>query len=233
MVRPSTAFAGSDKNEGSNFQLPKLTFSKLKELQAENQGMPDHPPEIPARPGLPPEKRGLMSSSMYWTQKQLSVSERSAKNKFLSMKPAQIGLLAMAIVLTGCETTDVAGSGSSASVMIAGHTDEEIRQTTVQVFGWNKYNRLDNLSFEKEGSSWDTTTYGSMNAKLVWIKMRARVTTQSGGFIVLSCDVYVVENHGDGFMQTERKLPFGKRDECKKILDQIKLRLSLPQPQAP
>jgi hypothetical protein len=163
---------------------------------------------------------------------------RSVIRKLLTLQATRAGLLALIFILDGCATTDVAGDGSSASVLISGHPEEEIRDTTIQVFGWNnyrrvnEYNRVNELNFEKVGSRWDMVTYGSMSAKPVWIKMATTITPQADGYLVLSCDVYVIEDHGDKFLQTERRITVGKCDECKKILDQIKQRISLVQSQA-
>ncbi len=143
---------------------------------------------------------------------------------------AQLALLSLVCALAGCATTDTGHDGSLASAIILGHTTDEIRQTTIEVFEWNGYKRVSNLTFEKEGTKWDTMKYGSMGGIPVWIKICVRLATKAEGLNVLGCDAYVVEDHNAGFMETERRLDFAKRDECKKILDQIKRRLSLPPP---
>ena len=143
---------------------------------------------------------------------------------------ASLALLALTLAVAGCKSADTAGVGSLASVVITGHTAEEVRQTTVEVFGWNDYTQVSDLTFEKKGTRQDLVTYGSWGADSVWIKMRVHLTTKSELRQILGCDVYILEKHGDGFMGSERKLLFAKGDECKKILDQIKQRLSLADP---
>jgi hypothetical protein len=144
----------------------------------------------------------------------------------------RLGLLVLVCALVGCKTTDTAGNGSLASVVINGSTAEEVRQTTIAVFGWNGYSQVSDLTFERKGTKWEKLTYGSLGAEEVWIQIRVQLATKAELWQVLSCDVYVVENRGDSIMESERKLQFAKADECKKILDQIKRRLSLPKPNA-
>jgi hypothetical protein len=143
-------------------------------------------------------------------------------------KTEWLGLLALICILAGCKTTDAAGDGSAASVVIYGHTAEEVRQTTTEVFGWNGYTQVADLTFEKQGTKWDKVTYGGWGVDTVWFKMRVRLTSKAENSQVLGCDVFLVEKNSDDFMNSERKLEFAKADECKKILDQIKQRLTQP-----
>ena len=132
--------------------------------------------------------------------------------------------------LAGCKTTDEAKQGYLASVVITGHSEEVIRRTTTEVFEWNGYKHLTNLAFEKQGTKWDTAKYGGLSGNPVWVKMRVTINRQAEINFVVGCDAYVVEDRDVIFMEEERKLQFGKRDDCKKILNQIKQRLSLPAP---
>lgn len=150
-------------------------------------------------------------------------------NRFI-LGTGWLGLVLLAGVLAGCKTNDTAHTGNQASVIITGHTKEEIQQTTIAVFKSDGYTQVADLVFEKEGSKWDTVTYGSLGSKSVWIKIRVSLTSKGEGRNALGCDVYAVDNHGEGFMESERKLAFAKGDECKEILDQIKQRLSLSPP---
>ncbi len=149
------------------------------------------------------------------------------------MKPTlmaivRVALLALAFVVAGCKTTDTAHDGSLASVVINGHTADEVRQTTIEVFGWNGYKQASDLTFEKKGTQWDRMAYGSWLADSVWIKIRVQITSRGEFSQVLGCDAYIVEDRNEGVMEDERKLKFMRADECKKILDQIQRRLSLP-----
>jgi hypothetical protein len=141
---------------------------------------------------------------------------------------ARLALLALACAIAGCKTADTAHDGSLASVVINGHTAAEVRQTTIEVFGWNGYKQGPDLTFEKKGTKWDVVNYGGWIADSVWIKVRVQITSRGELWQVLGCDAYIVENRGEGFLQDERKLKYSKADECKKILDQIQRRLALP-----
>jgi hypothetical protein len=141
---------------------------------------------------------------------------------------ARLALLALACTFAGCKTADTAHDGSLASVVINGHTAAEVRQTTIEVFGWNGYKQGPDLTFEKKGTKWDVATYGSWISDSLWIKVRVQITSRGELWQVLGCDAYIVENRGEGFLQDERKLKYMRADECKKILDQIQRRLALP-----
>jgi hypothetical protein len=144
------------------------------------------------------------------------------------IQTARLGLLLLCFAVSGCKSTDAAKQGSQEAVVIKDHTEEEVRRTTIEVFGLNGYRQSDGLNFEKQGTKWDTVKYGGLGGTPVWIKMSAKLTKQAEGYVILGCDTYVIEDRDDPLMREERKLPFGKRSDCKKILDQIKQRLSLP-----
>lgn len=148
-------------------------------------------------------------------------------NQFI-LATRQIALLALLFVLAGCKTTDVAEDGSLASIFISGHAEEEIQRVTIEVFKWNGFDQLADLTFEKQGTRNDTLMFGGLDSGPVWIKIRVHVKPRGGDRYVLGCDAYAVQNHGDPFIETETRLKFSKADECKDILDQIKTRLSLP-----
>ena len=137
-------------------------------------------------------------------------------------------LLAGVAGLTGCKSTDSADSGNMASVNISGHTDAEIKQAAAKVFLWNGYQQVNPLTFEKQGTSWDKMAYGGWSSNPVWIRMRINVTPGEAGQTILACDAYAVVDRGEGSMEEEKKLFTSYRSECKKILDQTKVRLDSP-----
>jgi hypothetical protein len=141
-----------------------------------------------------------------------------------------LGLLISGLALTGCKSTDTADQGNQASVIIAGHTEAEVLKTTIEVMQWDGYKHTSDLTFEKEGSKWDTRKYGGLMGDAVWIKMKFTLTANSDRYILLGCDAYVIEDRNSVLTETEREIRYGKRSECKKILDQINQRLSLPAP---
>ena len=137
-------------------------------------------------------------------------------------------LLAGIAGLTGCKSTDSADSGNMASVNISGHTDAEIKQAAAKVFLWEGYQQVNPLTFEKQGTSWDKMAYGGWSGNPVWIRMRINVAPAEAGQSILACDAYVVIDRGEGSMEEEKKLFTSYRSECKKILDQTKVRLDSP-----
>jgi hypothetical protein len=137
-------------------------------------------------------------------------------------------LLAAVAGLTGCQSTDSADSGNMASVNISGHTDAEIKQAAAKVFLWDGYQQVNPLTFEKQGTSWDKMAYGGWSSNPVWIRMRINVTAGEAGQSILACDAYAVVDRGEGSMEEEKKLFTSYRSECKKILDQTRVRLDSP-----
>ena len=134
-------------------------------------------------------------------------------------------LLAGAACLTGCQTTDQAGSGDMASVEISGHTETEIRQATAKAFLANGYQQADAQTFEKQGSHWDTAAYSGWSSDAVWIKVKTSITATETGRYVLACNAYLVTDRNQATMEEEKKLSVSHRSECKKILDQAKAAL--------
>ena len=137
-------------------------------------------------------------------------------------------LLAGVAGLTGCKSTDSADSGNMASVNLYGHTDAEIKQAAAKVFLWNGYQQVNPLTFEKQGNSWDKMAYGGWSSNPVWIRMRINITPGEAGQTILACDAYAVVDRGEGSMEEEKKLFTSYRSECKKMLDQTKVRLDSP-----
>jgi hypothetical protein len=58
--------------------------------------------------------------------------------------------------------------------------------------------------------------------------MRINVTAGEAGQSILACDAYAVVDRGEGSMEEEKKLFTSYRSECKKILDQTRVRLDSP-----
>lgn len=134
--------------------------------------------------------------------------------------------------LTGCQTTDQADSGHMASVEISGHPQAEIQKATETAFRANGYRKVGSLTFEKQGSGWETVNYGGWSGSAAWIRMRAQIVYVETGKYALGCNAYVVEGHGEIGTEVERKFLFAKRKECKKILDEAKAALEGATPPA-
>lgn len=137
-------------------------------------------------------------------------------------------LLALLGVVAGCKTTDLAKDGSLASIVISGHSEDEIRQATIEVFKANGFNQTTGLTFDKPGTKNDTLMFGGLDSTRVWIRMRVHVSDQGKGRYALGCDAYAVQNHGDILVETESRLRFAKGEECLDLLNQINQQLSSP-----
>ena len=137
-------------------------------------------------------------------------------------------LLVGATCLAGCQTTDQADSGDMASVEISGQTEAQIQRTLAAVFLANNYQQVDRLTFEKQGTHWDSLAYGGWSSIPVWIRMRIHITPAGPGRTLLTCDAFAVVDRNETTMEEEKKLSVAYRSECKKILDQTKARLAAP-----
>jgi hypothetical protein len=137
-------------------------------------------------------------------------------------------LVAGAVGLSGCQTADQAETGGLASVAIPGHSVAKIQQATVAVFLLNGYQQSAPLTFDKQGTGWDTAAYGDWSKVAVWIRVRVHIASPKTDDCSLSCNAYAVTDRNQASMEQERKLSHAKRSECKKILDQIKARLNAP-----
>ncbi|MGC9943479.1 MAG: hypothetical protein ABSE48_16755 [Verrucomicrobiota bacterium] len=135
--------------------------------------------------------------------------------------------LVAVLFLGGCQTnTDQANSGQMASVEISGHSEVEILRAMKAVFQANGYEHMDDLTFDKKGSAWDTAAYGGWDTGGVWIRLKASVDKGPVGNYVIGCDAYRVVSHNQGVMEEEEKTPHTNRAECKRILDEIQARLA-------
>jgi hypothetical protein len=144
-------------------------------------------------------------------------------------------LLAMFGVLAGCKSTDLAKDGSLASIVINGYSKAEIQQAAVDVFKSDHFYQVDDSTFEKKGSANDTFMFGGLDMEQVWIRVRMHIAPGGKDRHVLGCDAYVVQNHGDRFIETETRFKYSKGEECLNILNQIQQQLVQPaqnQPEA-
>lgn len=139
---------------------------------------------------------------------------------------ATLGLLA------GCKSADLAKDGSLASIVISGYSEEEIKQTTIDVFKSNNFYQIQHdLNFEKKGTANDTFMFGGLDLEQVWIRVRVHVTPSGKDRYVLGCDAYAVQDHGDKFIETETRFKHSKGDECMAILNQVRQQLAHPAPE--
>jgi hypothetical protein len=141
-------------------------------------------------------------------------------------------MLAGGSFLSGCRTADEARSGHMASVEISGHTAAEIRHMTIKVFLAEGYVQANGLGFEKKASVWDMTAYGGWSGD-VWLRLRAGIHPLEADRYILNCDAYLVQDRNQAAMEMEQKNRYANRSDCKKILDEIKAKLDVPEASNP
>ena len=139
-------------------------------------------------------------------------------------------LLTMALMLAGCHTPDPdrASTGQMASLEIPGHSEAEILRAVKDTLVDNGYEHMEGLTFDKRGSGMDTALYGGWDSGGVWIRLKLTVepAASGNGNYVIGCDAYRVIAHNQGVMEEEKKTRHSNRDECDKMLQAIKARLS-------
>lgn len=128
--------------------------------------------------------------------------------------------------LCGCSSLSQPASASFASVVIAGATEEEIREETVRVFtaeGWKDGHGADGeLVFEREGSKFDHLAYGSPVLDLpVLNRVRAGVVPLADGTHRLQCQAYIVRDRGGLNMDDEIRLRKPRAGPYQTLLDKV------------
>ena len=137
-----------------------------------------------------------------------------------------IFVAASSIALIGCKTLNQPASASFASVLIQGHTAEQIRAASVVVFQQDGYTVVDGrrpeMVFEKEGSRWDQIAYGSwVNEASVWLRVKVSMVPLSADTFRLQCQAYKVRNKGDPLAEDQVRIGNGHRQPYQALLDEV------------
>jgi hypothetical protein len=132
------------------------------------------------------------------------------------------------LFLTGCQSSKAPGSSSTAAVLISGSNASAIREATLAVFEMNDYTALrsdeSELVFEREGTKWDSTMYGTWGGGKLWMKVEVKIQPY-GNDHLLRCDVFAVRNHGDSFFSETVKIRPLNAGPYKKMLEEVKARV--------
>lgn len=119
--------------------------------------------------------------------------------------------LALGGAFSGCRTLEGPSSASFASVVIRGHSEEEISAAAAKVFGEDGYTGAPaaggSMVFEKEASRARTlaragaidTYYGARTIN----RVRAELVPLADGAFRLQCQAYTVSGTGDPFFDDE------------------------------
>jgi hypothetical protein len=139
---------------------------------------------------------------------------------------AAAALLGLAGLLAGCTSlTQPAGAGF-ASVVIANGTEAQVIEETVRVFtaaGWRAdLGPDDEMTFEREGSTWDHVAYGSnIRDTPVLNRVRARAVPLADGTVRLQCQAYIVRDGGGRNMEDEIRLHLPRSGPYQQLLDKV------------
>ena len=150
--------------------------------------------------------------------------------KYLPSVTATLLLGLIAVTLTGCSSMEKPGSGAFASVVISGHTTEQIRAAALLEFEQDGYIPADikspQMVFEKEGSRWDQVAYGGWMTKNVWIRVRVWLVPAANDMQRLQCQAYRVRDKGEPLESDPAALRHGQNKPYQALLDRIAARLA-------
>ena len=146
------------------------------------------------------------------------------------LRPFVAGLLALgALSLVGCQSAKQSGSMSHASVQVKGHSMEDIRQTTTDVFREAGYSLVatsqEEMVFDRPGSRRDAAKWGGWSAEGVTMRVKAGLSKMTDGSYLLEADAYAVQNSDDEFFRTESRNIVLNRRPYQKLLDEVARRM--------
>jgi hypothetical protein len=139
-------------------------------------------------------------------------------------------LLAGGLTL-GCRSTSQPPEARFASVTITNRPREQIRETTLRVFGEAGYATaglvfLDEMVFERRGGTGTKLAYGNwMGGTPVWVRVKAKIVPVTPGVFRLQCNAFVVRDKGDLRIEDETRLANYRGGPYQKLLNEVRLRL--------
>jgi hypothetical protein len=145
------------------------------------------------------------------------------------IQPVLAALLMTLLALTfaGCGASKP-NSASFASVVIKGHTPEEIWKATVEVFqeaGYAAGSIGDQIVFQKEGSRMTNLAYeglvGAHYGAQTLVRVKANLFNLGEGAYRLQCQAFVVKDAGDQFFQEEQRLANVRSGPYQSLLDKV------------
>ena len=133
----------------------------------------------------------------------------------------------------GCRSLSGPASASFASVVIRGHTPDEIRDALAVVFREEGYLGFQTSPgqwvFEREGSQLNTIARGGLLAAQAgdstYVRVRTELVDLGGGSYRLQGAAYMVSHKGDSFFEEEVRLANFRRRPYQKLLDDVEERL--------
>jgi hypothetical protein len=138
-------------------------------------------------------------------------------------------LLLLGLLSAGCQSMSGPGSASFASVVIEGHSPEEIAAAATQVFHEDGYNGggsgLGPMVFEKEGSRMNSLAYEGVantyyGAQTI-VRVKAEIVPLGPDKNRLQCQAYVVSGTHDPFFTEEKRLTNIRSRPYQNLLDKV------------
>jgi len=134
-----------------------------------------------------------------------------------------LGLLA-----AGCKTNDKPESARFASVEIRGHSPQDIRATTVDVFREHGYKlasgSLSELVFEREGSTMNNLAYGNWMGTGITARAKISFVPVTDDLYRVECHAFLVRNKGE-VLEEEITIKHVHSGPYQKMLDEAAKRL--------
>lgn len=138
----------------------------------------------------------------------------------------------LAFTSTGCSTAARGGPSTFASVVIDGHTRDEISRATMEVFNSHYYitamGGTEMLMFEKSGGSMDNILYGGWSPGEVTIRVKVHLSSAGATSCLVSCQGYMVRDANDPMVEDEQKLSKLRRGPYQKLLEEVREKVNQP-----
>ena len=140
--------------------------------------------------------------------------------------------LCLLLAASGCQSPHSSTPSTRlASVIIKDRSMAQIESATQGVFLGHAYQVARpgsaDLVFEKEGTSMNTLMYGDWTPGKVWVRVKVYLRQLgSPNEILLECDAFMVNDHGDTRFEEEHKLSKMRRGTYQDLLEEVKKRVS-------
>jgi hypothetical protein len=162
------------------------------------------------------------------TQLRQGVNERAERCLNLSWAVPLI-VVALVVVVTGCQSPPSGAEGSIAWVTVTNHTPAEITDVAKNVFVRNGFKPAggtqNQLTFERPGSTWDDLEQGGWGEG-VTVQVEVTVTAQSDSAWLLHCKAWLVRNPGDRILEDKHELTRMRSGRYQKLLEDAKKELA-------
>ena len=132
----------------------------------------------------------------------------------------------------GCQSPhNSTPSSRLASVIIKDRSPGQLEAATQGIFQGHAYQVARGgpaeSVFEKEGSNMNTLMHGDWSPGKVWVRVKVYIRELSApNELLLECDAFMVNNHGDVRFEEEYKLSKMRRGAYQDLLEEVKKKVS-------